>query len=175
MWKATVTNPNFKGAQVWDFRSLRFSLYYTRKPFWVRSWCVHSACAWVPYAHEYLTRMSTLRAWAPYAHEYLTRMLSARINSWRECLAWFEGLFQIWNFYAHAEQTRKELMRMLSVRISSWCVWSANTSVPDRKLRVRISLWWVCSAWFEGTALLKIRLSIHVRNFAAPKESLNIF
>ncbi len=28
---------------------------------------------------------------------------------------------------------------------------------------------------FEGTALLKIRLSIRVRNFAAPNEPLNIF
>ncbi len=37
------------------------------------------------------------------------------------------------------------------------------------------SPWCICSACFEGTALLKIRLSIRVRNFAAPNEPPNIF
>jgi hypothetical protein len=59
-------------------------------------------------------------------------MLSMRISSlhacsvhasvpdqYAHCSAWFEDLFQIWNFYAYAEHTRKELMRTLSMRISS--------------------------------------------------------
>jgi hypothetical protein len=33
----------------------------------------------------------------------------------------------------------------------------------------------VCSACFEGSALLKSRLSIRIRNFAAPNKPLNIF
>jgi hypothetical protein len=37
------------------------------------------------------------------------------------------------------------------------------------------SLMRMLSICFEGTALLKIRLSIRVRNFAATNESLNIF
>ncbi len=74
---------------------------------------------------------------------------------------------------------------MLSIRVRNWCVCSARASVPDayaqrtrqfltRMLRVRISPLCVCSACFEGTALLKIRLSIRVRNFTAPNELLNI-
>jgi hypothetical protein len=120
----------------------------------VRNWCVCSACASVTYAYAQL------------AHQFLTRMLSV---VWRD-------LFQIWNFYAYAEHTRKKLVRMLSIRISSWPVCSGYASVPGayaqhflkgmrsvhalvpdayaqcthqfltRMLSIRISSWRACSA-----------------------------
>jgi hypothetical protein len=57
-------------------------------------------------------------------------MLSMRISALRVCSACasvpyvhaqhsLKGPFQIWNFYAYAEHTRKKLMHMLRVRISS--------------------------------------------------------
>ncbi len=77
-------------------------------------------------------------------------MLSMRINALHVCSACasvpythahhaLKGPFQIWNFYAYAEHTRKKLMRgthqfltrMLSERISSWPVCSGCASVPD--------------------------------------------
>ncbi len=74
---------------------------------------------------------------------------------------------------------------MLSIRVRNWCVCPGYASVPDafaqgmhkflmHMLSERIISWCVCSACFEGTVLLKIRLSIRVRNFAAPNEPLNM-
>ncbi len=108
-------------------------------------------------------------------HQFLTRTLSAPISSLRAWSACLKGPFQIWNFYAQ-----------LSIRLRNWFVCSGYVLVPDanaqrtrpfltRMLRVRISPWCVSSACFEGTALLKIGLSIRVRNFAAPNEPLNIY
>ncbi len=42
-----------------------------------------------------------------------------------------QGHFEIWNFYAYAERTRKELGRTLSMRISSLRTCSVHASVPD--------------------------------------------
>jgi hypothetical protein len=97
----------------------------------VRTWCVCSACASVPYAY------------AQHAYQFLTGMLSML---WRD-------LFKFEIF-----------MLMLSIRVRNWCVYSGYASVPDtyaqrthqfltRMLRVRISSWCVCSAFFEGSAL----------------------
>ncbi len=74
---------------------------------------------------------------------------------------------------------------MLSIHLRNWCICSGDASVPDVYaqqthqfltpiLRVRISPCCICSACFEGTVLLKMRLSRCVRNFAAPKKPLNI-
>ncbi len=97
----------------------------------VRTWCVYSACASVPYVY------------AQHAHQFLTHMLSML---WRDLFK-----FEIFMF-------------MLSIRVRNWCVYSGYASVPDmyaqrthqfltRMLRVRISSWCVCSAFFEGNAL----------------------
>ncbi len=83
-------------------------------------------------------------------------------------------LFKFWNFYAYSEHTHKKLMRMLWASVSSWCVCSATHQFPTPMLRIWISLWCLCSACFKGPALLKIRLSICVGNFAALNEPLNI-
>jgi hypothetical protein len=64
--------------------------------------------------------------YAQHALQFLTRMLSMVCRD----------LFQILNFYAYAEHTGKKLVRMLSIRV-----------------RIRISSWCVCSAFFEGNAL----------------------
>ena len=45
--------------------------------------------------------------YAQHALQFLTRMLSMVCRD----------LFQIWNFYAYAEHTRKKLVRMLSIRV----------------------------------------------------------
>ncbi len=108
------------------------------------------------------------------AHQFLMRRLSARISSLRTWSAYFEGPSQIWNFYAYAEHRCKKLMHMLMVCISFWCVCLANASVPDPYAQGKHQLMIVCSACFEGTALLKIRLSTCVRNFATPNEPLNM-
>ncbi len=126
-------------------------------------------------------------------HQFLTCMLSVRISSWPVC-----------SVYASvpdlcAQCTHQFLTRILRVRISSWPVCSVYASVPDLyaqcthqfltcMLSVRISSWPVCSVYasasdayahcsacFAGTALLKIRLSICVRNFPDPNKPLNIF
>ncbi len=111
------------------------------------------------------------------------RMLSVRISSLRACSV-HASLPD-----TYAQHGLKALFKfgifllMLSLRVKNWCIHSACASVPDAYsqlmhqflLRVRISLWCVYSACFEGTALLKIRLSIRIRNFAAPNEPLNIF
>jgi hypothetical protein len=56
---------------------------------------VCSACASVP------------DAYAQHALHFLTHMLSMNCRD----------LFQIWNFYAYAEHTRKKLVRMLSIGV----------------------------------------------------------
>jgi hypothetical protein len=107
----------------------------------VRNWCICSACASVPDAS------------AHHALQFLACMLSMVCRD----------LFQIWNFYACAEHTRKKLVRMLSIRVSSWCVCSAffegnALCAPDayaqcthqfltRMLSVRISSWRACSVY----------------------------
>ncbi len=52
-------------------------------------------------------------------HQFLTRTLRASISSYAHDQHVLKGPFQIRNFYAYAEHTRKKLMRMLRVRISS--------------------------------------------------------
>jgi hypothetical protein len=67
-------------------------------------------------------------------HQFLTHTLSACISSWRtrsvqapvpKAVPYahdqhvLKGPFQIWNFYAYDEHTRKKLILMLRVRISS--------------------------------------------------------
>jgi hypothetical protein len=97
----------------------------------VRNWCVCSACASVPYGY------------AQHAHQFLTLMLSML---WRDLFKF--GIF----------------MLMLSIRVRNWSVCSGYASVPDpyaqrthqfltRMLKVRISSWCICSAFFEGNAL----------------------
>ncbi len=71
-------------------------------------------------------------AHAEHTHKELMRTVSMRISALCECSACTSvpyahaqhalkrpPPFQIWNFYAYAEHTRKKLMRMLRVRISS--------------------------------------------------------
>ncbi len=118
----------------------------------ISSWRVHSVHESVPDAHAQCT------------HQFLTRMLSM---SWRPFL------------------NLEFFTLMLSIRIGNWCVCSVYASVPDwyaqcthqfltSMLKVRTSHWCGCSACFEGTALLKIRLNKRVRHFTAPNEPLNI-
>ncbi len=125
-------------------------------------------------------------AQAEHTRKELKRTLSMRISSLRACSVHASVP------YTYAQHGLKALFKvenftlMLSIRVRNWCACSACASVPDayaqrtdqfltRMLRVRINHLCVCSACFEGTALLKIRLSIRVRNFAAPNELLNIF
>jgi hypothetical protein len=113
------------------------------------------------------------------------RTLSMRISSLRACSVHASVPD------AYAQHGMKALLkfgfftRMLSIRVRNWSVCSACASVPDayaqqahqfltRMLRVRISPWCVCSACFEGSTLLKIILSIRIRNFADPNGPLNI-
>ena len=119
----------------------------------VRSWCVRSACASVPYAHAQYTHQSLHDAYAQHGMKallkfgFFTRMLSIRLRNWSVCSACASVLD------AYAQQAHQFLARMLRVHISPWCV---------------------CSACFEGNALLKIILSIRIRNFAASNRPLNI-
>ncbi len=98
------------------------------------------------------------------SHQFLTRTLSAHISSLAHDQHVVKDLFKF-GMYAYAENTRKKLKRMLRLRISSWFVCSVNASVPDAYM---LSMFWRDCAQ-------KIRLSIRVRNFAAPNEPLRIF
>ncbi len=109
----------------------------------------------------------------------VTQHAQLRINALRVCSAWasvpyaharhaLKGPFQIWNFYANAEHSRKKLMRMLRVHISSWLVCSANASVPDPYAQDAHQLLMVCSAFFEGNALCARISTWHVCSVHAP-------
>ncbi len=162
-----------KGAQAWDFRSLGFSWFLHHKAF---------LGLWVTLG----LNIVTLNFWGTRHHlicdaQFLTRTLIARgISSWRARSVHASVS------YAHVQHALKTLFKfgiftlMLSIRIRNWWVCSGYASVPDpyaQGVRVRISHWCACSTFFEGTALLKIRLSIRLINFAAPNEPIwtNIF
>ncbi len=111
---------------------------------------------------------------------------SARISSW--CARSVHASVP----YTHGQHVLKALVKygiftlMLSIHVRNWCICCAGThqflmcmlretqQFLTRMLRVHISSWCVCSACFEGTALLKIRLSIRIRKVAAPNEPQNI-
>ncbi len=73
----------------------------------VRSWCVHSACTPISYAH------------AQCAHQFLTYMLSIHIRNW--CVR--SACTSVPD--AYAQQTHQFQTRKLRVRISPCCVCSA--------------------------------------------------
>ena len=153
----------------------------------ISSWRACSACAWVP--DPYAQRVHKGRSMRVRNSIFSTIFKVPKTAKILKNRYWHQHMVskasQKKNFFVQT-QKKSLLKTRLSIRIRNWCVRSACASFPDayaqqthkfltRMLRVRISPWCVCSACFEGTALLKIRLSIRVRNFAAPNEPLNIF
>ncbi len=141
-------------------------------------------------------------AYAQCTHQFLTRMLSVRISSWRACSVHASIPYAHAEVYKMNIWKIRKLVRMLSMRVRSWCVCSGCASIPDAhaqgahqfltrmevpktskilKNRYRI----VTNKWSQKLQekknflpklikILKIRLSIRVRNFAVPNEPLNI-
>ncbi len=100
-------------------------------------------------------------------HQFLTHTLSTCISSWRARSVHTSVS------YAHDQNVLKALFKfgfftlMLSIRGRNCCIcvcWrirSAKASFPDPYAQgTHRSPWCVCSDCFEGTALLKIRLSL---------------
>jgi len=148
----------------------------------ISSWCVCSVHASVPDpyaqgAHQFLMRMLSMfwRDCALSGISTLTRMLSARTSSWLVCSA----NASVPDPYAQ----RAHKGRSMRVRNS---IFSTIFKVPKTAKILKNRYWhqhMVSKAsqkkfFFVQTkkkSLLKIRLSIRVRNFAAPNEPLNIF
>ncbi len=144
---------HIKGAKVWDFLSLRFSLFLHHKAFLGRDDFVVKILTY--YFNFWGSQASFIfwcklsirvRSWCvcsacaiasvPYAHAqckhlFQTRMLSidwrpfSNLEFLRLCWAYAKGT-DAYTLHAH-----QFLMRMLSRRISSWPVCSGYASVPD--------------------------------------------
>jgi hypothetical protein len=114
-------------------------------------------------AHQFLMR----------TQQFLADMFSARISSLHICLACLEGTFQILNFYAYVEHTRKIFFQISYVR-------SVHTLVPGTyaqcthqfltcMLSARISSLRSCCGYTKWTfknakmGMLMRMLSMHVR------------
>jgi hypothetical protein len=101
-------------------------------------------------------------AHAQYTHQFLTGMLSML---WRDLFKF--GFLNL----------------MLSICVRNWCICSGYASVPDsyaqrthqfltRILRVHISSWCLCSAFFEGNALCACISTWRVCSVHAPVPDL---
>ncbi len=95
---------------------------------------------------------------------FLTRTLSTRISFWRARSVHASIPYALNQHVLKALLKFGRFTLMLSKRVRNWCV--PNAQGTHQFLMRMLSM-------FEGTALLKIRLSVDVRNFAAPKYFLS--
>ncbi len=108
----------------------------------IRTWCVCSACAPVPYAY------------AQHAHQFLTRMLSMVCRD-----LYNEWPLEKWKTDEYAEHTHQFLARMLSLRTSSLRVCSACAPVPD-----------ACAQYTHKGRSIRVRKSNFSIIFKVPKK-----
>ncbi len=101
-------------------------------------WRARSVHESVPYAHAQQVLKGPFQIWNFYAYakhtrKELMRMLRVRISS--GCVPWANASVPNHkvNFWK-----RGKLMSMLSMRVRNCCLWSGCSSVPARKLSVRI-------------------------------------
>ncbi len=154
----------------WRVRSVHASVPDPMLRVRISSWCICSACFKGTALCARLSTWCVCSVHAPvpdsYAqctHQFLTRTLSMRVSSWPVCSACAERLehackeFKILIIFKVPKITKILTNRFWHLQMVSKASWKKYFFSQTQK-----------------ESLLKIRLRICVRNFAAPNEPLNI-
>ncbi len=145
----------------------------------VRNWCAPWACAsgtdaHLEHAHQFLTRMLSMRISFPIFQMFILYTLSMRVSNW--CVDWACAS----GTDACTEHARQELMRTLSIRARNWCVhWAYASGTNACTERIPFQKCWAYTsgtdAYPEHTGQELMRsLSIRVRNWCERTLSIRI-
>jgi uncharacterized membrane protein YwzB len=118
-----VPSRSAKGAQVWDFRSLRFSWFLHHKVSMGERLCTVHLGSRIHYAYAQSNFQEDFFSWSFW--DYLLVSVAMFWNF--RCFRYFKNIRKYRISYAHAPT----FMRTLTIRVSSWCARWACASGTD--------------------------------------------